>query len=135
MDNDFMEIIFKNIPKRTNPYDIVNLISPILKKGLFREEGDLHYFKRVEITNFDNSISDYHFLALITPDTAAKRVIKKLNGYRLNNLVLSVSEFVIRDQKNCRRCGKPIVITHEHEMRIFDRRVKNQIVLISSDIS
>lgn len=133
-----MQVIFKNVPKRTNPYRIKEMIMPILEGGLFKDKGLLHDLHLVEISDFADSFVDYHFIAEITPNSAAMRVIKKLNGVRLANITLNVAQYHIRGRKNCRRLKRPFdeqANQQKRDKRVFDRRVKHQVLLISSVIA
>ncbi|MDD1620488.1 MAG: RNA-binding protein [Methylococcaceae bacterium] len=116
-----MLIIIKNIP--------LGLSKPILEDLLKTTVADTFWFGKgrvmdvhmVQAENRRGKVIEYHCVAMIEPEAAAKRVIRILTGRLIFGVRLKVSEYVVRSWCNDRRqAGKYLHLAREKRVR--DRR-------------
>ncbi len=98
-----MIIVLKKIAKTTKKYEIEAFIEPALKGGLLKSSGYIESISIRVVKDTKLDILEYYGLVKISPDSAAKRVIKKLSGKELNGQQIGVSQFFVRDGRNDRR--------------------------------
>lgn len=98
-----MIVFLRNIPNGTTRKDIANFLMPALKGGLFRATGKILSIDFLVIQDTETQITEYHGLVSILPDSAARRVIKKLHGQPLKNQRIALREYVMRSWQNDRR--------------------------------
>ena len=95
-----MIIILVRIQAITTKQDIDELLSPVLKGGLFQKSG---YIKRIKILilrdGINNSI-EYHGIVAVDSDVAGKRAIKKLNRKAFKGKHIEVREYHLRTRHN-----------------------------------
>lgn len=115
-----MIIILKKIPANTNNMQIKEFIKPALKGGVFSKSGRIDNISFLVKKNIKTQHVEYHALVTIMPDSVARRVIKKLNGKRINGKHIVVNEYRHRSWHNDPRINP--IVTMYHDRRKGDRR-------------
>ena len=95
-----MHIILVRIPPDTTPYDIAHFLDNALKGSLFARKGIIEKIEIQILQDNRTNTMEYHGLVTIEPDTAAQRVIKKLNRKAFNGKHIAVREYHIRTWHN-----------------------------------
>ena len=117
-----MIIFLKNIPVQTKHSDIAAFIKPAMKAGLFGKKGVVENIKVLQLKDARTNISEYHGLVTMQPDSAAKKVIKRLNRKKFLNKYIAVEEYQRRDWHNDPRLNDMELASKPSELRIADRR-------------
>lgn len=98
-----MIVFLRNIPNDTTRKEVANFLMSALKGGFFRATGKIISIDFLAIQDNETQLTEYHCLVSILPDSAARRVIKKLHGQPLRNRRIAVREYVMRSWQNDRR--------------------------------
>ncbi len=88
-----MIVFFRRIPENTLRNDIVNLLAPILKGIVYQKSGQIEDIKFLTLVDNKTHEQEIHALVSIDSDSAAKRVIKKLNRKYFKGKPISVREY------------------------------------------
>ena len=129
-----MHIILVRIPADTTPHDIADFLEPALKRSFFVRKGII---EKIEIQIFHDSwinAKEYHGLVKIEPDTAARRVIKKLNRKAINGKHIAVREYHIRNWHNDPRLRHTPFNLKFSDRRKADRRRTHLQVLTEDEV-
>ncbi|MFI3184803.1 MAG: hypothetical protein QX198_02345 [Methylococcaceae bacterium] len=94
-----MMIILKNIPANTGNQKIEDFIRPAVNGGLLNKSARIENISILEKNTHADKI-EYHGVVRITPDSAVKRIIKRLNGQRISGRRVSVTEYQTRSWHN-----------------------------------
>lgn len=116
-----MIIILRRIPQNTKESEIIEFISPVLKGGLLKKTGHIENVKILVLKDNQRGTIEYHGLVTIDPDSAANRVIKKLNRKLFKNRIIMVREYFYRSWHN-----DPRVNMHQWNEELDDKRKKNR---------
>lgn len=95
-----MIIILRRIPADTNKQDILDYLNPVLKGGVFQKPGYIEGIKILILRDTQNKELEYHALVTIDSDSAASRVIKKLNRKVFLGKHIAVREYFHRSWHN-----------------------------------
>ena len=120
-----MIIFLRNIPARTKHSDIKAFIEPAIKMSLFGKKGNIIKIKILHLKDSRTYISEFHGLVTIEPDTAAQKVIQRLNRKKFLNKYIAVREYQRRDWHNDPRLSQKPIVSTKAEKRIVDRRRKS----------
>lgn len=105
--NDVVEnnmiLIFKRIPTSTQKSDIIKHISPEIKGKFFQKSGYIESIQFISFKDEIKSLAEHHALITVEPDSAAERVIKKLNRKPFLGKHIAIQEYHIRSWHNDRR--------------------------------
>lgn len=116
-----MLIIIKNIPQALDKPVLEDLLKTTVADAFWFGKGKVMDVHRVQAENRRGGIIEYHCLAMIEPEAAAKRVIRILTGRLIFGVRLKVEEYVVRCWRNDRRqAGKYLHLPREK--RVKDRR-------------
>ncbi len=105
-----MIVLFKNIPKDSYHNDIVNIIQPVIKGGLFRAQGHINNIDIIALRESETEDLEFQALAHIEPEAAAIRVIKKLHGFFIQGHRIIVREYFLRSWRNDKRSGEGVEV-------------------------
>ncbi|MGR9071617.1 MAG: RNA recognition motif domain-containing protein [Gammaproteobacteria bacterium] len=125
-----MIVFFRQIPSTTRIHEITDFIESALNKGaaaLFGKKGYIKQVKIVALKDNDLKTVEYHGLATIIPDEAARRVIDRLNRKPFKGKRIAVREYIARSWQNDRRSEnreipENIANRREHDRRSGSRR-------------
>lgn len=95
-----MIIILRRIPKNTEKYEVIEFLTPVLKGGFFKRAGRIEYIKILALNDTKRNTIEYHALVTIDSDSAAKRIIRKLNRKEFKNKSITVRQYFYRSWKN-----------------------------------
>lgn len=98
-----MIVFFRHIPDDSYPSEIVALIEPVIKGGLFRAQGDIKNVEVIALREENSKALEFHALAHIEPEVAALRVIKKMHGLYFRGRRITVRQYFLRNWKNDKR--------------------------------
>jgi hypothetical protein len=98
-----MLIIFKRIPNRIDKYHLETLVKSTLQSAGWFHRGELKHFQMVQVEDNIGNVLEYQYVALIEPDKAALRIIKRLNDFTFMKTTLHVATYVVRSWHNDRR--------------------------------
>ena len=124
-----MIIFLRNIPAQTRLSDIRAFIEPAIKMSLFGKKGKIGKIKVLHLKDSRTYISEIHGLVTIEPDTAAQKVIKRLNRKKFLGKYIAVREYQRRDWHNDVRLNHKPFVSTKAERRIADRR-RNSIEVV-----
>ncbi len=130
-----MLVFLKNIPASTNHQEIIDFVKPALKKNrlnLFSAAGKLEEVKIIGLKDNDLNTEEYHGLLIITPDTAAKRVIDRLNRNPFKGQRITIREYIVRSIHNDPRTKSLVKQMTLKERRRSSRRRHNLVVIKNS---
>lgn len=116
-----MFVLISRLPPNTTKAEILALLNPALTMGFFFKIGVV---ESLELAYYRDSADDkiiWHSLARIEPDSAAKRVIRKLHRKRFNGMRIHVREYQLRCWQNDQRLNK-VLPAHVRERRKGERR-------------
>lgn len=123
-----MLIFLRNIPSATHKSEITKHVESALKSGLpsfFKKKYKILSVEIIHIVDKDTRADEYHGLVRIEPDSAARRVIKKLNRKPFKNKPIAVREYHVRSWHNDKRVTAVNQFSPGNEKRKSDRRRKN----------
>ncbi len=112
-----MIIILRRISENTEKQEIVDFLDPILKGGLLKKSGHIEHIKLLILRDPNKNTIEYHGLVTIDSDSAAQRVIKKLNRKQFRNRNIIVREYFYRSWHN-----DPRVNMHEWNDEFKNKR-------------
>ena len=116
-----MLIIIKNIPQELNKPVLEDLLKTTVADTFWFGKGKVMDVHMIQAENRRGSVIEYHCVAMIEPQAAAKRVIRILTGRLISGGRLKVEEYVVRCWRNDRRqAGKYLHLPREE--RVKDRR-------------
>lgn len=98
-----MLVFFRRIPANTRHHDIKDFIKPALKSKLlnpFTRQGEILDIKFMVMKDNDLNALEHHSIVNIEPDSAALRVIKKLNRKPLKGKPINVRQYFYRSWHN-----------------------------------
>lgn len=101
-----MIIILKNIPANTEDEQIEDFIQPALNGGFLSKNGYIEDILILALNDRKTHRVEYYGLVRITPDSVAKRVIKKLNRKKISGKHINVSDYRIRHWQNDPRINR-----------------------------
>ena len=96
-----------------------------MKVSLFGKKGVVENIKVLQLKDARTNISEYHGLVIMQPDSAAKKVIKRLNRKKFLNKYIAVREYRRRDWHNDPRLNDMEPASRSSELRMTDRRRKS----------
>ena len=117
-----MMIILKNISAKASKQDIKEFLSPAVKGGWLSKGGQIEKVSILLQKNRSTHLLHYHGLAEVSPESVAKRVIKKLNRKPLLGKRVAVSEYKVRSPYNDPRLKRTITLRWIDDRRVHDRR-------------
>lgn len=112
-----MIIFFRRIPADTQPHEIAHFLEPVLQGKIFQKDGFIEHIKIMISTQPQKEKPNYHCLVSINPDSAAKRVIIKLN-----RKVFKGRHIVIREYEHRLWQNDPRVNMHEWNEELSNKR-------------
>lgn len=121
-----MLVIFIGLPFHIQKNDVETLLEAPLKKNIFtpfRKKGLVESIDRIIVMNELLEQTGVQFIVSITPDIAAKRVIKQLNMQKYQGQEIVVKQYFQRDSNNDRRSGGETQIAQDRRKQ--DRRKTN----------
>ncbi len=125
-----MAIFIKNISEHTHLSDIYHFVTPALQRHFPFKTG--HVAKTEILTLLDMSTHEVELygLVFVEPEGVEQRVIRKLNGKRLQKNLVTVKEYRRRDWHNDRRINYAGVREAVVNRRVADRRRGQRVELI-----
>lgn len=126
-----MLIIIKNLPKDVDKHLLESLIKTTVADAFWFGKGEVKDVHIIQAESRKGSVVEYHCIAMIEPESAAKRVIRVLNAKLFLGIRLRVGEYVVRCWNNDRRQAEKILPGTRQE-RTADRR--RRLRLISRDL-
>ncbi|MEI6414704.1 MAG: hypothetical protein WCP34_10665 [Pseudomonadota bacterium] len=94
-----MKIFVQRIPEDTSEQALTRFVlEPFSKRSLFSfgAKPEVLSCEIIRVTDLDSNQVEYHGILRVSPDDAAAKVIKKLNGQRFRNCVLKMRQFFER---------------------------------------
>ena len=132
-----MDIYIGNLPRQINSSDLKKVINTVLLPNNFRELIRLLVNKkdRVTFSEFDvkeNQVGDddSRFAhGVIMPDSAARRLLQRMDHLSYQGKSLRVREYTLRDRSNDRR-RKPG--QNLYAVKIYNRRIKDRRLMLGN---
>lgn len=121
-----MYVILVRLPSYTTYSDIGEFLEPVLKRGIFGRKGVIENIEIQILYDPQMNTKEYHGVIRISPDSAAERVIRKLDRKKLNGKHITVREFHLRNWHNDKRESGQRLKKYLTERRNIDRRRKLQ---------
>ena len=112
-----MIVFFRRIPEGTIRQDLIDLLEPILKGKVFQKSGQIEDIKFLTLKDTQTNEIEVHALVSVNSDTAAKRVIKKLNKTAFKGKHIAVREYLHRSWHN-----DPRINMHEWNRELAENR-------------
>lgn len=102
-----MILIFKRISPMTLITDIEHFVLPCLEGSFLQRSGKILSIK-IQLLKHPSNDERMEFNALVEvePDSAALRVIRKLNRKPLNGKHINIAQYQFRNRLNDRRCSR-----------------------------
>ena len=120
-----MIILFRNVPEQTKDHHLAAFIEPVLKVTWFRKKIIVEELKVIHLHDQHSKASEYHGLVTIQPESAAIRVIKRLNGKAILGRPIFVREYHRRTWHNDPRIKHDFHHSEVVCQRVADRRRKH----------
>ena len=133
-----MLVLFRNIPLNTQKLDLELFIAPALKSGLadiFHRQGNVVEINIVRLQDQDLNTLEAHGLVRIEPDTAALRVIRRLNRKSIKGRRINVRKYLNRSWHNDLRVKVDNLPSEQKRRRKQDRRRKNLIAVRGESVT
>ena len=130
-----MEIYIGNLPRQINSSDLKKVVNAVLLPNNFRElvqqlvnKKDRVTFSEIDV--LENRLGDdtTRFAhAVIMPDSAARRLLQRMDHLSYQGKSLRVREYTPREASNERRrkAGKNLFAVKIYNRRARDRRLQN----------
>jgi hypothetical protein len=112
-----MILFFKEIPDDTLHSELKAFIQPVIKGGLLGTKGKVTKIDIIALKDKVTNVIEFHALINIEPETAALRVIQKLNGQRFKDRKIKVKQYVLRNWRNDKRSDESEAILLRSENR------------------
>ncbi len=117
-----MIVFLQRIPVKTVRQDIIDFIEPVVIGKVFQKSGVIQDIEFLTLKDAQTKEVEVHVLVMISPDSAAERVIKKLNRKVFNGKHIAVREYHYRSWHNDPRVNMKESNGDLVNRRKFDRR-------------
>ena len=112
-----MIVFLRRIPANTKKHEISDYLEPILKGGLLQKSGRIENIKILVMKDTQTNALEFHGLVKIDLESAAQRVIKKLNRKVFKGKNIAVREYFYRTWHN-----DPRMNMHEWNEELANKR-------------
>jgi len=130
-----VEIYIGNLPRQINSSDLKKVVNTVLLPNNFRElvqqlvnKKDRVTFSEIDVLENREGDDTTRFAhAVIMPDSAARRLLQRMDHLSYQGKSLRVREYTPRDAANERRrkAGKNLFAVKIYNRRARDRRLQN----------
>ncbi|MFI3121793.1 MAG: hypothetical protein QX203_17630 [Methylococcaceae bacterium] len=117
-----MKIILSKVPVAATQYDVINFLNSVLKYAFFFRQGTIESLEAMFYKDKSTQRIEHYYLVDISPDSAAQKVIDKLNRKPIKGKRINVREFYDRTWRNDRRDPNRAQRPDFLNTRIKDRR-------------
>ena len=120
-----MIIFFRNISEQTKDHHLAAFIEPVIKGSWFRKKIIVEDLKVIHLYNRHSKTSEFHGLVTLQPESAGRRLIKRLSKKPLLGRPIIVREYHRRVWQNDPRIKYDFHHSATVCQRVADRRRKN----------
>jgi RNA recognition motif-containing protein len=120
-----MIVFFSNIPDDTLHSEIKAFIQPVINGSLLGVKGKVARIEVIALKDRISQLIEYHALVIIEPESAAIRIIKKLNGQHFKGRTISVRKYFLRNWRNDKRSDENESVRQHNEKRVNTQRRRN----------
>jgi RNA recognition motif-containing protein len=123
-----MKIFVRRIPRDTTKKELIDFVlGPFVKKSWLSFKAvnpDLLACQIIKVTDQDTGVVEYHGILRVSPDDAAEKMIRRLNGQPLKQIKVAVRRYFDRAPSDQRWHE----MTPEEFRNIENRRRRNVLV-------
>jgi len=112
-----MIVFLRRIPASTKKHDISDYLEPVLKGSLLQKSGEIKKIDILVVRDTQTQALEFHGLVEIEPESAANRVIKKLNRKVFKGKNIAIREYHQRSWHN-----DPRLNMHEWNEELANKR-------------